>query len=101
MPKGATVAISDCGASWCRVAFGAKQGWASLTYLQTIAVIPRKTVPPPPCSRYGARYVRQDDSELDYKWHVAATAKALLERQNNDRYDCYVQIDGLIVCREY
>ena len=100
MPRGAAVTISDCSTSWCRVSFGAKHGWASLTYLQTITVMPREAVPPPPWSRYGARYVRLDDAELDYKWHVAATAKALLEKQHNDRYDCYVQTDGLIVCRE-
>ena len=100
MPRGAAITISDCSTSWCRVAFGAKRGWASLTYLQAIAVMPREAVRPPPWSRYGARYVRLDDMELAYKWHVADTARALLERQHNDLYDCYVQTDGLIVCRE-
>lgn len=102
MPRGAAVTISDCSTSWCRVAFGAKHGWSALRYLEMITLTPRKAVRRPSWPRYGyrARYVRLDDTELAYKWHVADTARALLERQNNDLFDCYVQTDGLIVCRE-
>ena len=102
MPRGTAVTLSDCSTSWCRVEFGAKRGWSSLRYLQTTMVMPRKAVPRPSWPRYGyrAHYVRLDDTELAYKWHVADRARALLEKQHNDLYDCYVQTDGLIVCRE-
>ena len=102
MPEIAAVTISDCSASWCRVEFGTKRGWASLRYLETITVTPRKAVRRPSWPRYGYRGHdwRLDDAELDYKWHMAAITKARLEQQHNDLFDCYVQVDGLIVCRE-
>jgi uncharacterized protein YraI len=33
LPAGATVDVHDCGASWCRVMWGARQGFVSRVYL--------------------------------------------------------------------
>jgi uncharacterized protein YraI len=36
MPAGAQVDVLSCSGSWCRVAYGAAEGWASRSYLAGI-----------------------------------------------------------------
>ncbi len=99
MPQGSAVNLGECSASWCRVEYGGLSGWASSRYLEAFEQVTRVTKRPPPWRRYGSRYSKPEEVELDFKWHLAAVAQARLETEHDHPYDCYVQTDGLIVCR--